>query len=147
MSKTIRRVMVAGLALIAATAITAQPATASLSQCYSGAVCLWGENNYTGAFKGMTRNAYDYRTIKWNYPYHAYSIHNGANSVRNQGNSCLVVLYAGLQHTGPAIMFNRVNQGINYQDPYLANGGGVGYNGRYASENWQNRISSHEWIC
>ncbi|MFI5937256.1 peptidase inhibitor family I36 protein [Actinoplanes sp. NPDC051494] len=129
---------------IAGSLVATAPAEAALSECSPGQVCLWGENDYSGCFRGMTNTGYDYNTIVWS-TCTTYSINNGANSVRNYGNSCAVALFDGAQHTGPAILFNRVADNYNYQDPKLSNGGGVGFNGAYAGQNWQDRISSHKF--
>ncbi|MEH1100493.1 peptidase inhibitor family I36 protein [Micromonospora sp. CPCC 205561] len=140
MKKPLSRAAV--LLAIAATALVVgqTSAQASESQCTAGQVCVWGENDYTGCFRGMTANGFDYSTITWSTC--SAKIDNGANSVKNEGRSCAVRLYTDANHSGSSILFNREADGANFRDPYLANGGGLGSaNGL----NWQDRISSHKF--
>ncbi|GAB3083032.1 hypothetical protein GCM10027186_47790 [Micromonospora schwarzwaldensis] len=129
------------VALLGGTAIAFEaPAYATESQCGSTSVCLWGEDDYSGCFRGMsTTKVDDYATIRWASPCTA-RIDNGANSVKNEGTSCSVRLYDGVNQSGSFILFNRELDGANFRDPYLANGGGTGSS---SGQNWQDRISSH----
>lgn len=134
-----------GVALVA---IVGTPGTAfaSVSQCKSGNVCLWGENTYSGCFAQYSGNQPDYTKLTWQQTCRiGVRINDGANSVKNHGTRCSVALFQNIHYTGPAILFNSQAQGYNYEDPKLGNGGGTGYNGHYNGQNWQDRISSHKW--
>jgi hypothetical protein len=121
----------AGLVLVPATA------QASISQCTPGNACLWGENNYSGCFVQYSSDKNSFGS----WATCGASANNGANSVKNYGRSCNVVFFDATGRTGPGIRFDKTTQG-NYQDPKLSNGGGVGYGGNTARQNWENRISS-----
>lgn len=148
MTRLSRALVVAGLA--AATTFTMPAAAlAGTGQCTDGKACVWKDNTYSGRFRGMANDANDYKNITWNgvgwdiyineaSPYKAH-----VSSVRSQGVNCKLRFYDKAEGDGDWIHFNRVLDGSNYQDPYLANGGGTG---AYSSENWDNRIRSHRFV-
>lgn len=134
--------LVAGLVgVLSAAGIAFAPvaAQASIAQCSTGYACLWGENDYSGCFY---QSAVDRDGLPTWATCTGANANNGANSVRNEGQSCNVVFFDQTGRVGPGILFNRVADGYNFQDPYLGNGGGVGFNGGVATQNWNNRISS-----
>lgn len=137
MRRTIRLGL--GMVLVAATAFFGTPpAQASIGQCADLYACLWGENSYSGCFVRYINDTASFG----NWATCGSSANNGANSVRNQDLFCNVVFFENTSYGGAGILFNNVSDGFNYQDPTLSNGGGVGYGGNYAGQNWQDRISS-----
>ncbi|KAB7739566.1 hypothetical protein GA707_20175 [Nostocoides sp. F2B08] len=86
----------------------------------------------------------DYYTVIWSdhVPYGNNYINRDVSSVRNQGVSCDVRFHELTGGRGEWLYFDRVSEGVNYQDPYLANGGG---SSAYRGENWDNRILSHRF--
>lgn len=135
--QTMRRAALASIVVAAAAGATALPASASNSQCPTGAACIWGENDYTGCFydRQVAGSIGNWESCSGG----AITANNGANSAKNEGRSCDARFYDWSDRTGKYIQFNREISGTSYQDPYLANGGGLG---GYNQENWQNRISS-----
>lgn len=140
--RTITKVFT-GVAAAAVTSFIAIPgAHADLSQCANGYACMWGENSYSGCHY---KNSIDTGLLPTWATCPSSSANDGANSVRNQGNNCNVVFFEHGNYGGVGILFNRVIDGFNYQDPMLSNGGGIGFGGNVAGQNWQDRISSFDF--
>lgn len=131
------------LVVLAAIGSLAAPtaAQAGTNQCANGQACVWKNKDYLDLFRGMTSTANDYRTITWNDG--SYDLNDEVSAVRSQGNSCRLKFFADRNQGGHWIYFNAVKEGFNYQDPYLANGGGTG---TYSTEGWNDRISSHQFV-
>ena len=137
-------VLAISVALFASTLVVAAPAQAGTEQCYNGAACVWQHSSYSGKFRGMTQDANNYGGIVWaDWQYSNRFIATQVSSVRSQGNSCDVRFYDSTDGLGQSIYFDRVSDGYNYQDPYLANGGGTG---TASGQNWDNRIRSHRFV-
>lgn len=135
------RMSAVGVFALAGVGLGAGPSSAANSQCPTGAACIWGGNDYTGCF--FDRQISGKVTYWESCSGSRISATNGANSAKNEGTSCDARFYDWSDQTGKYIQFNRMSSGASYQDPYLANGGGLGsYNG----ENWQNRISSIRFV-
>lgn len=136
-----RLVAVVGVA-VALVAGVAPAASAGTSQCSDGDACVWQNFTYSGSFRGMVNDAYDYNNIQWEAGLLAtfYITRDSVSSVRSQGRNCYVRFTDGVGHSGKAIDFRRVADGRDYQDPNLSNGGGLG---TWRAENWDNRIASH----
>jgi Peptidase inhibitor family I36 len=136
------------LATCAGLGVGATPARAEdPNSCARGYVCLWGENSYTGCKYVTANDLSSYPSRRWQTSAcRASSINNGVNSLTNRGSRCAIAFYDGSSYVGPAIYFHsRWAHGYNYQDPALSNGGGLGFNGGNARQNWQDRISSHNF--
>lgn len=136
--------LIASLGLVATALLLAAPAQAGTEQCFNGAACVWKDNTYSGRWRGMVNNMNDYYTVIWSdhVPYGNNYINQDVSSVRNQGVSCDVRFHEGADGSGGHIYSKRVVDGVNYQDPYLTNGGGTG---TASSQNWDNRIRSHRF--
>lgn len=113
-------------------------ASATVGQCDSGYACLWGQDSYSGCFVQV----YDDTRVLGNWTESCstgVSARNGANSVRNEFNTCDAYFFSSTYFGGNHIRFDRLIDGYNYTDPDLGNGGGVGttqYN------NWEDTIES-----
>lgn len=130
----------AALALVAVLGGAAS-AQADGSQCTSTRACVWGNNDYGGVFRGMTLSDQYYTQTAWADG--SLNLNDRVSSVKSYGASCRVLFYSDEQYGGENIYFLRVADGSNYEDPMLSNGGGTG---SAASENWDNRISSHQFV-
>ena len=117
---------------------SASPKRNGSGGCANGDVCLWGLDSYQGCWKDMNNDQDVYGGITWaNCP---ASIDNGANSIKNRGD-CNVRMFEGPNKGGQQITFDSRFGGTN-NDPDLSNGGGASGN---TGQNWQNRISSHNF--
>lgn len=135
----------AALTSVALLGCVVPSASAATPRCTDGKVCVWEDDDYEGSKRSMEYNGNDYSTIfysNWVGTYSDKPLNDSITSVRNQGLSCDVYFYEHAYHKGASIKFDRVNEGFNYQDPYLKNGGGSGSS---SGQNWNDRISSHRW--
>ncbi|USR79978.1 hypothetical protein [Arcanobacterium pinnipediorum] len=131
--------MVAVLALGATSFVTTIPVAEAAGNpyCPLGASCVWTGNDYYG----VRGENYDNSS-----PVHS-SIHNRGNSAAANGASCWATQFYDFRGGNSGsyfILYSKSMRGENYQDPYLANGAGVG---PYANQDWANRISRITYIC
>ena len=121
--KLTKRSLVAGIATIALTTVglaaPASPASAAISDCPAGYVCLWATTNYSGQrWQGQSNNP---TLPSW--------IDQNADSLYNNGNTCEAVFWNGTNYTGTRRQFLRH----------------VGYN--LDSYGIQNQFRSQNWDC
>ncbi len=127
--KRVRALALAAVLVLAV--LVATPAQAALSQCNSGYLCLWHNDNYEGSFD----QSEGFIILRLLY-------NNQANYVASYGNTNCAQFYDQQDLTGVNIYFSRPARGGIYRDPHLANGGGYGPNN---GENWADRIGSANW--
>jgi hypothetical protein len=118
------------------------------SGCTNGNVCVWKQPDYTGCWKDMNNDQSNYSTLGWDSGGCSGSPNNEVSSLKNRG-TCRVRMqdYVGAAGaTGPHITFSAWNSGDpnggTVNDPHLSSGGGESGS---TTENWEDRISSHDF--
>jgi hypothetical protein len=146
--KRLLSISMSALLTLGIVALAPTPAKASIYDCPSGFICLWGENSYQGCFYLTQENQENYAEIGWS-TCPAYAVNDGPNSVSNNGSRCRVRFFLNAFFDGPYVYFNSPDKGGITRDPRLSNGGGnspsefPGVN-RF---NWQDQFSSHNLWC
>jgi hypothetical protein len=143
------RSIVGGVAttMLALVAVFGGAASAQADDCTSTHACVWQNSDYnTGwylgnGFRAMTQSDQYYTLTTWSDV--AGNLNDAVSSVKSYGGSCRLRFFTDEKYAGSSIYFNRVADGSNYEDPLLSNGGGTG---TASGQNWDDRISSHQFV-
>ncbi|WP_369374474.1 hypothetical protein AB1046_09005 [Promicromonospora sp. Populi] len=125
-------------------ALSTAPASADLSQCAPGQVCLWEDDSYVPGYYGIYGTANNMDAVRWSVGGRSAFVGNNSSSSAGYGNECNVSLYESANQSGHYFNYHRPSIGGTYRDPNHSNGAGWG---PYAAEDWDNRVSSNRWYC